>query len=117
MTYDGPDHGTMEQFERGLSYWSERGLPEEKIVMGAPFYGDPDMPYFKIVQADPNAAQTDTFDYYGITYHYNGIPTIQAKTRIAMEKAGGMMFWALDHDAQGDLSLVSAIYETAYPNP
>jgi GH18 family chitinase len=117
MTYDGPDHGTMEQFERGLSYWSERGLTEEKIVMGAPFYGDPDMPYFKIVQADPNAAQTDTFDYYGITYHYNGIPTIQAKTRIAMEKAGGMMFWALDHDAQGDLSLVSAIYETAYPNP
>jgi len=117
MTYDGPDHGTMEQFERGLSYWSERGLPEEKIVMGAPFYGDPDMPYFKIVQVDPNAAQTDTFDYYGITYHYNGIPTLQTKTRIAMEKAGGMMFWALDHDAQGELSLVNAIYKTAYPTP
>ena len=117
MTYDGPDHGTMEQFERGLSYWSERGLSEEKIVMGAPFYGDPDMPYFKIVQADPNAAQTDIFDYYGITYHYNGIPTLQAKTRIAMEQAGGMMFWALDHDAQGELSLVNAIYQTAYPSP
>ena len=117
MTYDGPDHGTMEQFERGLSYWSERGLPEEKIVMGVPFYGDPDMPYFKIVQADPNAAQTDIFDYYGITYHYNGIPTLQTKTRIAMEKAAGMMFWALDHDAQGDLSLVNAIYQTAHSDP
>ena len=117
MTYDGPDHGTMEQFERGLSYWSERGLPEEKIVMGVPFYGDPDMPYFKIVQADPNAAQTDIFDYYGITYHYNGIPTLQTKTRIAMEKAAGMMFWALDHDAQGDLSLVKSIYQTAHPSP
>ncbi len=117
MTYDGPDHGTMEQFERGLSYWSERGLPAEKIVMGVPFYGDPDMPYFKIVQADPNAAQTDIFDYYGITYHYNGIPTLQTKTRIAMEKAAGMMFWALDHDAQGDLSLVNAIYQTAHSDP
>lgn len=117
MTYDGPDHGTMEQFERGLSYWSGRGLPKEKIVMGAPFYGDPDLPYFKIVQADPNAAQADVFEYYGTMYHYNGIPTLQAKTRIAMEKAGGMMFWALDHDAQGELSLVNAIYQTAYPSP
>jgi GH18 family chitinase len=117
MTYDGPDHGTLEQFERGLSYWSERGLPKEKIVMGAPFYGDPGLPYFKIVQADPNAAQADVFEYYGITYHYNGIPTLQTKTRIAMEKAGGMMFWALDHDAQGELSLVNAIYQTAYPGP
>jgi chitinase len=85
--------------------------------MGVPFYGDPNMPYYKIVQADPSAAQTDSFDYYGTTYHYNGIPTIQAKTRIALEKAGGMMFWALDHDAQGELSLVNAIYETVHSTP
>ena len=117
MTYDGSDHGTMEQFERGLAYWSERGLPREKIVLGAPFYGDPDLPYYKIVQEDPAAAQADSFDYYGTTYHYNGIPTIQTKTRIAMEKAGGIMFWALDHDAQGELSLVNAMYEAAHSAP
>ncbi len=112
MTYDGPDHGTMEQFKKGLSYWSGRGLPKEKMVMGVPFYGRPDTPYFKIVQADPSAAQLDSFNYFGTTVRYNGIPTIQAKTRIAMKEAHGIMFWALDHDAQGDLSLVNAIHQT-----
>ena len=117
MTYDGPDHGTMEQFEKGLSYWRARGLPKERIVMGLPFYARPEMPYFKIVETNPNAAQTDTFELDGTTYHYNGIPTVQAKTRIAMENTSGIMFWALDHDAQGELSLVEAIYETAISTP
>jgi GH18 family chitinase len=117
MTYDGLDHGTMEQFQKGLSYWNTRGLPREKTVMGVPFYARPEMPYLKIVKTDPNAAQTDTFEQDGMTYHYNGIPTTQAKTRIAMENAGGIMFWALDHDAQGELSLVKAIYETAVSTP
>ena len=110
MTYDGPDHGSMEQFERGLAFWAERGLPPDKIVMGLPFYGDPNLAYYKIVAENPVAAQTDIFDYYGTIYHYNGIPTVQTKTKIAMEKAGGIMFWTLDYDAQGELSLVNAIY-------
>lgn len=115
MTYDGPDHGSLEQFERGLSFWSKRGLPKEKIVMGLPFYGDPNYAYFKIVQEDPAAAQKDTFDFYGTTYHYNGIPTVRTKTQIAMEQAGGIMFWTLDYDSQGEYSLVNAIYETVNP--
>src|SRR5690242_6272546 len=31
MTYDGPEHGTLEQFEKGIAYWSERGVPREKL--------------------------------------------------------------------------------------
>ena len=123
MTYDGPDHATMEQFEKGLAYWSGRGLPREKIVMGMPFYSHvKDSPvegvsFAKLVQADPAAAQVNEFDYYGMTQVYNGIPTVQAKTRMAMEKASGVMFWALDHDAQGEFSLVTAIYQTAHSKP
>lgn len=115
MTYDGPDHGTLQQFEQGLSFWSERGLPKEKIVMGLPFYGDPNLPYFKIVAEDPSASQADAFDYFGTTFHYNGIPTVQAKTKLAMQQASGIMFWTLDFDAQGKQSLVNAIYQTAHP--
>jgi GH18 family chitinase len=123
MTYDGPDHATMDQFEKGLAYWSGRGLPREKIVMGMPFYSHvKDSPvegvsFAKLVQADPAAAQVNEFDYYGMTQVYNGIPTVQAKTRMAMEKASGVMFWALDHDAQGEFSLVTAIYQTAHSKP
>jgi GH18 family chitinase len=112
MTYDGPDHGTMAQFENGLSYWQGRGLPPEKTVMGVPFYARPNEAiYRRIIEADPQNAYLDSVEFNGATIHYNGIPTIQAKTRLAMERAGGIMFWTLDHDAAGDLSLLKAIDE------
>jgi chitinase len=120
MTYDGPDHGSMEQFEKGLSYWSARGLPREKIVMGVPFYSHvkdsqaQGVTYARLVKDNSAAAQVDEFDYSGLIQIYNGIPTIQAKTNIAMQQANGIMFWALDHDTQGELSLVNAIYQTAH---
>lgn len=110
MTYEGPDHGSMEQFERGLAYWQARGLPPEKTVLGVPFYAAPDgTAYAKIVQFDPAAARVDVFEMYSVRLVYNGIPTIQAKTRLAMQQAGGIMFWTLDHDARDEFSLLSAI--------
>ena len=122
MTYDGPDHGTMQQFEQGLAFWTARGLPKAKIVMGVPFYSHPKgMPkatgvsYARLVNIDPSAAQTDSYEYIGAMQIYNGIPTIQAKTQLAMQQASGIMFWTLDFDAQGDLSLVNTIYQTAHP--
>ena len=115
MTYAGSDHGTMEQFQKGLEYWSGRGLPKEKMVLGVPFYSEPGgISFAKLTKNDSAAVQVDTFEYIGAVQNYNGIPTIQAKTEIALQEAGGIMFWALDHDAQDELSLVKAIYETVY---
>jgi GH18 family chitinase len=112
MTYDGPDHGTMEQFETGLTYWQGRGLPPAKTVMGVPFYARPNEAIYRnIVAADPQNAYLDSIEFNGATVHYNGIPTIQTKTRLALERAGGIMFWTLDHDTAGDLSLLNAIDE------
>jgi GH18 family chitinase len=115
MTYDGHDHGTMDQFNKGIEYWSSRGLSQEKMVIGVPFYSRPDgIPYTKLIKQDPAAAQVDSFEYTGKIQYYNGIPTIEKKTKIALQKTGGIMFWALDHDAQGDLSLLNAIYQTVH---
>jgi chitinase len=112
MTYDGENHASMADFDQGLNYWNARGLPKEKINIGAPFYSRPsEVTFAKLVEDNPAAAQVDTFNYNGVQENYNGIPTLQAKTRLAMQQAGGIMFWALDHDAQGELSLVNAIYE------
>jgi GH18 family chitinase len=115
MTYDGPDHGTMEQFSAGLDYWQGRGLPPVKTVMGVPFYTRPgEASYRKIVEADPGSAYQDTAEYHGATVHYNGIPTVQAKTQLARQRAGGIMFWTLDHDALDDLSLLKAIDDAVH---
>ena len=115
MTYDGPDHGTMEQFNKGIEYWSSRGLNKEKMVIGVPFYSRPDeVPYSKLIKQDPAAAQVDSFEYLGKMQKYNGIPTIEKKTEIAMQKTGGIMFWSLDHDTQDEFSLVNAIYQTVH---
>ena len=114
MTYDGPDHGTMEQARRGLDDWLGRGLPPAKAVLGVPFYSRPEgTPYAELVRADPAASNLDELDLFGVHHVYNGIPTIQAKTRLALDRAGGIMFWALDHDAPGEFSLVEAIFAAA----
>jgi hypothetical protein len=45
---------------------------------------------------------------------YNGIPSMQAKTRVAKFSAGGIMIWELSRDtsANGSTSLMNTIYNT-----
>jgi len=120
MTYDGRDHATMGQFESGLKYWTDRGVTREKLIIGVPFYGralqDPQktLTYAKLLEIDKAAANRDKLDVDGLTYVYNGIPTIEKKTRIAMDSAGGIMFWVLNADAPGEFSLLSAIHGVAH---
>lgn len=127
MAYDGAGHwnpnapGQHSSFEfatNNVGYWLGRGLPKDKAVLGVPFYGygfgeafrKGDYPYSKIVTSYPGAEKTDQV---GKTIWYNGIPTIQAKSKYVVEQGlGGMMIWSLDYDVKGERSLLSAMHET-----
>ena len=117
MAYDGSDtdHSPYSYAQTALDYWRGRGLPPEKTVLGVPFYARPNwVPYRKLVESDPNASNTDTFEYFSQTVYYNGIPTMQQKTHLAMENASGIMIWALSHDTLDETSLLSAIFNTVH---
>jgi chitinase len=114
MAYDdsGPQHSSLNYAVTALDYWLERGLPPEKATLGVPFYARPtETPYAQIVKDNPAAAQLDSTLFNGVQINYNGIPTIQAKTHLALQRASGIMFWTLENDASGDLSLLSAIHQ------
>jgi len=117
MVYDGSetDHSPYSYAVESLDYWSARGLPPEKTVLGVPFYARPgEASYRQLVQANPQAANLDEIDYSGVKNYYNGIPTMQHKTRLAMQRASGMMIWELAQDTRDSTSLLNAIYQTVH---
>lgn len=117
MAYDKGDghHSPLEYAQDSLAYWQGRGLPPQKMVLGVPFYGRPQLtPYRKLVEADPAAAYQDSADYLGHVQNYNGIPTMQQKTQLALAHASGIMIWTLADDTQDETSLLRAIYETVH---
>ncbi len=118
MAYDGPgvNHSSYEYALEALTYWSERGLPPEKTVLGVPFYSRPgEAAYKKLVQVDPAAANSDQWVYNGQMNYYNGLQTMRKKTELAMQRASGIMIWTVAYDAGGEDSLLTAIYQTAHP--
>ena len=116
MVYDGAgeNHSSYEYAVQSLAYWAGRGLPASKAVLGVPFYTRPqEVPYRKLFQADPAAFDNDQIDYYGTMLYYNGAPTLQRKTALALQQASGIMIWRLEDDASGEASLLQVIYQAA----
>jgi chitinase len=112
MAYDnqGSLHSSYEYADEALKYWLGRGLPASKAVLGLPFYSRPiEKPYKAIVGKDPNASQVDEFKILSTIVNYNGIPTIQKKTELAIKTGSGVMIWALNYDSPDATSLLNAI--------
>ncbi|MGZ7442202.1 glycosyl hydrolase family 18 protein [Paenibacillus sp. TH7-28] len=118
MAYDGGDgnrHSTYDFAVLSGKYWKEtRKMPAEKVVLGVPFYGRPSWAtYAAILQANPNAYNTDVSMINGMEAYYNGIPTIKKKTQFALEQLGGIMAWELTQDTTDtSKSLLQAIGDT-----
>jgi chitinase len=128
MAYDGQWDGQYNAanlspypfVEKIVSYWStlfdKHGIKKEKLVLGVPFYAQPEdvsikqVSYAAIIDSNPKNAKRDNVMLNGTTYHYNGVTTIQKKTNLALDSGfGGMMLWELGHDAEGPYSLTSVI--------
>lgn len=106
--------------EKVVNYWTNlfdtHDISKEKLVLGVPFYAQPEDPaikqvsYAAIINSNPENAERDTVQMNGTTYHYNGDATIQKKTKLALNHDfGGMMLWEAGHDAQGSHSLTGTI--------
>ena len=102
-----------------LDYWHNvRQIPKNKLVLGLPFYGygfgNVDSPvismnYKQIVALYPGEL-SDTLNLPSNTVMYfNNLATIKKKTKLAMQKGGGVMIWQLLGDADGKQSLLSAV--------
>lgn len=130
MAYDGagpwnPDapgqHSSLGFAKDAVAYWTARGLPKDKAVLGVPFYGygfgeafrDRSYSYAEILAAHPGA---DQLDQVGKTIWHNGLPTLRAKAELVKDEGlGGIMIWSLDNDVKGEKSLLKAIHEVLDP--
>jgi len=113
MAYDHEGrHSTFEQAVGDIQAFLARGAPPEKLLLGVPFYGrslsqwNNAFTYADIVAQHHPAPDVD--EAGGI--YFNGMATIQQKTRYALEQhLGGVMIWELGQDTAGDTSLLRAI--------
>jgi chitinase len=108
--------------ENIVNYWAalfeSHNLSKEKLVLGVPFYAQPEDPkskqvsYEALIKNDPANAERDSVNMNGTTYYYNGEETIQRKTKLALDHGfGGMMMWEVGLDAKDSHSLTAVISE------
>lgn len=115
MAYDGGDgerHSSYEFAVNSAKYWKEtRKLPAYKVVLGVPFYARPSWAgYGELLKEDKDAYKKDVTTYNGMEVHYNGMKTIEKKSKYAKNHLGGVMIWEITQDTRvKDKRLIQAI--------
>mgnify|MGYP001191026149 FL=1 len=130
MNYDndlGSKHATFESvfgLESSVSYWTDFGIPQSKIVIGVPFYAragwaEEWLYYKEIINMNPMIADTVDYILYNKSrlmrkkeYGFNGVATIIQKVKeVKKLNLTGIMFWRLAGDLpiEHEKSLLRAI--------
>lgn len=113
MAYDGGfPHSPYSYAVESLDYWSGRGLPQSKTVLGVPFYGTEESGDFQvyriIVRDDAGAPARDS----SRMWRYNGLATMRQKTALSLQRASGVGIWEITMDTTlASISLLSAIHD------
>lgn len=118
----GLEHGDDESAFRTVSYWEDKGMPLEKMVVGAPFYAQASwdhalIDYSEVIAAFPDIDSTiDTvrFDFGEgeQLYGFNSVTSLRKRQDSAVALGlPGLMFWELSQDLpiEHRLSLLRAI--------
>lgn len=107
-----PPHSPYSYAVEAMDYWTNRGLPQSKRVLGVPFYGKnssgANQPYRWLVQ---NYAYAPNVDSAG-GYWYNGIATMKQKTTLSLQRGSGVGIWELSNDTTlSSISLLQAVQD------
>lgn len=113
----GKDFATLEDSKEAITYWTERCVVKNKIVLAVPFHSTGDVKSFGFIENASSAAACKDKDSSG-KHYYNCIPTVVAKTKYVKTHAGGIMSLSLEQDsydttAPSQYSLQNAIYQTS----
>jgi len=120
MSYDhSGEHSTYDDAVGDVDAMLGQGVPQEKLYLGVPFYGrdiDNANNYYTYTEIVSDYHPAPDVDLVSNIY-FNGINTIQAKTRYALRQGlGGIMIWEVGQDSdEEDYSLLSAINQALDP--
>lgn len=115
MSYDHNLNGTGEvapwsQIYDMVSHYSSKGISNDKLVIGVPFYGygagGVARTYAEMIAMDPANAHRD----YANGVYYNGMDTIRQKAEYS-KAYGGTMIWEIGQDAFNEYSLLKVVKE------
>lgn len=118
MVYDddfGPNyvvaHSPYSLAIKSLDYWLiERDLPAKKATLGLPFYSKKGMGNYGPSYKDLLKDGASPFDDYWKGAFYNGMLTIEEKTKLAKKQGlAGVMIWEISSDTNDEWSLLKAI--------